>query len=127
MERMLKVLASATLVLVLEVFALAQVDDPSGRWKATLSRGDRTGVAVMTLKVAGNQVAGTLSEPSGQTLEIENGRIEDGRLTFDASASEHGGTKNIHFFGQVTAEEITLRNESNGKQGMTMTFHRVKD
>ena len=127
MERMLKVLASTTLVLVLEVFALAQVDDPSGRWKATLSRGDRTGVAVMTLKVAGNQVAGTLSEPSGQTLEIENGRIEDGRLVFDASAGDHGGTKNIHFFGQVTAGEITLHNESNGKQGMTMTFHRVQE
>jgi len=124
---MLKALASTTLVLVLEVFALAQVDDPSGRWKATLSRGDRTGVAVMTLKVAGNQVAGTLSEPSGQTLEIENGRIEDGRLVFDASASEQGGTKNIHFFGQLKAGEITLHNESNGKQGMTMTFHRVQE
>ena len=127
MERMLKVFASTTLVLVLEVFALAQVDDPSGRWKATLTRSDRTGVAVMTLKVQGTQVTGTLSEPSGQTLEIENGKIEDGRLTFDASASEHGGTKNIHFFGQVTAEEITLHNESNGKQGMTMKFHRVSD
>jgi uncharacterized protein involved in outer membrane biogenesis len=124
---MLKVLASATLVLVLEVFALAQVDDPSGRWKATLARGDRTGVAVMTLKVEGTQVIGTLSEPSGQTLEIENGKLEEGRLTFDASASEHGGTKNIHFFGQVTAGEITLHNESDGNQGMTMTFHRVQE
>ena len=127
MERMLKVLASATLVLVLEVFAFAQIGDPSGSWKATLTRGDRTGVAVLNLKVAGNQVTGTLSDPSGQTLQIKNGEIERAQLTFDVSASEHGGTKNIHFYGQVTADTITLHNESNGKQGVTMTFHKSKD
>jgi len=128
MEKLLNILARATLTMVtLAAFGFAQANDPSGRWTATLQRGDATGVAEMTLKVAGNHVTGTLSEPSGQTLQIENGVIESSQLNFDCSAGEHGGTKRIHFFGQVTADVITLHNESNGRQGITMTFHRVKD
>jgi hypothetical protein len=127
MAGMLKILASTTLtVLVLTVCGFGQVD-PSGRWTATLKRGNATGEAVMTLKVAGNQVTGTLSDPSGQILQIENAAIKDGQITFDASAEEHGRDKRIHFFGQITEDVITLHNQSNGKQGLTMTFHRIRD
>jgi hypothetical protein len=130
MKKLLKVFARAALTaLILAGLGIAQAQsaDPSGRWTATLQRGDATGVAVINLKVDGNRATGTLSDPSGQTLEMENGVFEGGKLSFNCSASEHGGTKNIHFFGQVTNDAITLHNESNGKQGLTMTFHRAKD
>ena len=40
------------------------------------------------------------------------------------NAAISGGTKKIHFFGQVTHDLITLHNESGGKQGQTMSFRR---
>jgi len=128
MEKLLNFFARVSLaMLILAMFVLAQVSDPSGRWTATLQRDDRTGVATINLKADGTHVTGTLSEPSGQTLQIENGTLEGGQLNFDCSAQEHGGTKRIHFFGQVTNDAITLHNQSNGKEGVTVTFHRVND
>ena len=80
----------------------------------------------MDVTLSGTQVTGTLSDPSGQIWQIENGRLEGNQLTFDVTASEHGGKKKIHFFGEVTTDVITLHNESRGKQGQTMSFHRIK-
>jgi hypothetical protein len=65
--------------------------------------------------------------PVRSDIAIENGAIKDCQITFDASAEEHGRDKRIHFFGQVTDDVITLHNQSNGKQGLTMTFHRTRD
>jgi hypothetical protein len=128
MEKLLNVPVRTTLaVLILTVSAFAQGDNPSGRWTAPLQRGDRSGVAVINLEVTGNHVTGTLSDPSGQTLQMENGVFEGGQLSFECFAREHGGWKRIRFFGQVTNDAITLHNESNSKQGVTMTFHKLKD
>jgi hypothetical protein len=128
MEKLLKFIVYPILTLpILSGFGFGQADDPSGRWTATLERGDRTGVAVINLKVEGNRVTGTLSDPSGQTMEMENGVIEGGQLSFDCRAREHGDTKRIHFSGQIRNDAITLRNESHGKQGRTMTFHRANN
>ena len=128
MEKLLKFLVYPILSLpILSGFGLAQAGDPSGRWTATPQRGDRTGVAVINLKVEGNRVTGTLSDPSGHTMEKENGVIEGGQLSFDCPAREHGDTERIDFAGQVTNDTITLHNESHGKQGRTMTFHRAND
>jgi hypothetical protein len=70
----------------------------------------------------GTEVTGTLSDPSGQVWEIRNGNLQGNQLTFDVTAREHGGTKNIHFFGQVEEGALTLQNESRGRPGQTMTF-----
>jgi len=116
-------LAGALLV----IDAFGEEGTLSGHWTATLKRGDRTGTATMNVVVSRNQVTGALSEPSGQTLQIENGKIEGAQLTFDVWARERGGTKPIHFFGQVADDVITLNNESRGKRGQSMRFHRVKE
>lgn len=64
--------------------------------------------------------------PSGQILQLENGKLEGSQLSFDVNAREPGGSKNIHFFGQVEGDSITMHNESNGKPGQTMVFHKLK-
>lgn len=125
MYRISKIAIRAAIVFM-AVLVFAQESELTGRWQATLKKGDRTGTSVMDLTVSGTQVTGTLSDPSGQIWQIENGKLEGDQLTFDVSAREHGGTKKIHFFGQVTNDLITLHNESRGKQGQTMSFHRVQ-
>src|SRR5215472_7220608 len=99
-------------ILVLTLSAFAQEHGPSGRWTATLTKGDRTGTANLNMSISGSAVTGTLSDPSGQVWQIENGKLDGNQLTFDVTAREHRGTKNIHFFGQVADELITLNNES---------------
>ena len=114
-------------IVILTLSAFAQESASSGRWTATLTKGDRTGTANLNMSISGTAVTGTLSDPSGQVWQIENGKLEGNQLSFDVTAREHGGTKNIHFFGQVADGLITLHNESHGKRGRTMSFRRPKD
>ena len=114
-------------IVFVAVLVFAQVSELTGRWQATLKKGDRTGTALMDVALSGTQVTGTLSDPSGQIWQIENGKLEGNQLTFDVTAREHGGTKKIHFFGEATHDLITLHNESRGKPGQTMSFHRIHD
>lgn len=125
MYRISKIAIRAAIVFM-AVLVFAQESELTGRWQATLKKGDRTGTSVMDLTVSGTQVTGTLSDPSGQIWQIENGKLEGDQLAFDVTAREHGGTKRIHFFGQVTNDLITLHNESKGKPGQTMVFHKMK-
>jgi len=63
----------------------------------------------------------------GATEEIQNGKLQGNQLVFDVIAPERGYTKNIHFRGEAGDDAITLRNESGGKEGRTLTFHRIED
>src|SRR5215469_11226292 len=119
--------ARAVAILFLTLAASAQESSLTGRWTANLKKGDRIGTATLTVGVSGNEVTGTLSDPSGQIWQLQNGKCEANQLTFDVTAREHGGTKNIHFFGQVEGDSITLHNESNGRPGQTMIFHKIMD
>ena len=119
--------ACAVAIAFLTLAAVAQESSLAGRWRATLKKGDTTGTANLMVSVSGNEVTGTLSDPSGQIWQLQNGKFEANQLTFDVTAREHGGTKNIHFFGQVEGDSITLHNESNGRPGQTMIFHKNKD
>lgn len=125
MYRISKIAITAAIVFM-AVLVFAQESELAGRWQATLKKGDRTGTSVMDLTGSGTQVTGTLSDPSGQVWQIENGKLEGDQLAFDVTAREHGGTKKVHFFGQVANDLITLHNESNGKPGQTMVFHKMK-
>ena len=119
-------IATRVAIAFMAVLVFAQESELTGQWQATLKKGDKTGTSVMDVTLSSAQVTGTLSDPSGQIWQIENGKLEGDQLTFDVSAREHGGTKKIHFFGQVTNDLITLHNESRGQQGQTMSFHRVQ-
>src|SRR5215471_13429155 len=127
MKRMLKVSAVAFSMFALALVALAQGQDVSGRWTTTLDRGRQSVTLKMDLTVSGNHVVGTIDVAPDVTAQIQNGKLEGDQLTFDISAPEHGHTKSIHFTGNVDGDAITLRNESRGKQGLTMTFHRIED
>jgi len=90
--------ACAVTILFVTLAAVAQESSLAGRWTATLKKGGRTGAASLTVRVSGNEVTGTLSDPSGQIWQLQNGKFEANQLTFDVTAREHGGAKNIHFF-----------------------------
>ena len=119
--------ACAEAILFVTLAAVAQESSLAGRWTATLKKGDKTGAANLTVSVSGNEATGTLSDPSGQIWQLQNGKFEANQLTFDVTARERGGTNNIHFFGQIEGDSITLHNESNSRPGQTMIFQKIKE
>ena len=127
MKGMLKGSAVAFSMFALALVAFAQGQDVSGRWTTTLDRGRQSMTLKMDLKVSGNHVTGTIDVAPYVTAQIQNGKLEGDQLTFDISAPEHGHTKSIHFTGNIRDGTIVLKNESRGKQGRTMTFHRIED
>jgi len=111
---------------VFACLAFVQAQDVSGRWESTLERGGRSMRSTLDLKVSDNQVTGTIDLAPEVTVQIRNGKFEGSQLTFDVTAPEHGGTKEIHFVGDVQDEVITLRNESRSRPGRTAIFQRSK-
>ena len=127
MKRILKATILALSISVLALVAFAQGKDVSGRWTTTLDRGRQSMTLKMDLKVSRNDVTGTIDVAPDVTAQIQNGKLEGNQITFDITAPEHGHTKSIHFTGDVGGDAITLRNESRGKQGRTLIFHRAAE
>lgn len=127
MKKLLRPSAITLLISLLATAAFGQANDPSGRWTSKLERGSRSMTSVMTLKLFDNQVTGTIDLAPNVSVQIRNGKLENTQLTFDVTAPEHGRTKEIHFVGEVQSDVITLRNESRGRQGRTIIYHRSKD
>ena len=125
MKRLLNILEISLAISSLAFPAFGQGKDISGLWTTTMTRGGQGRTFKMGLKVSGNHVTGTIDVVPSVAAEIQNGKLEGNQLTFDVTAPEHGRTKNIHFTGEVAGDAITLRNESNGKQGRTMIFQRA--
>jgi len=126
MKGTLRLCVAAMWFSVFACLAFGQAQDVSGRWEAKLERGGRSMRSTLDLKVSGNQVTGTIDLAPEVTVQIRNGKFEGSQLTFDVTAPEHGGTKEIHFVGDVQDEVITLRNESRSRPGRTAIFQRSK-
>jgi hypothetical protein len=78
--------AGAITILFFSLAAVTHDSSLTGRWTATLKKGDRTGTASLRLGVSGTEVTRTLSDPSGQVWEIRNGNLQGNQLTFDVTA-----------------------------------------
>jgi hypothetical protein len=81
--------------ILLTVFAAAglMAADVTGKWTGTLTtRNDageeRRGPALLELKQEGNKVTGTAGPDSGERHTIENGKAEDGNITFEIPHEE---------------------------------------
>ena len=80
------------------LLALAAVNlmaaDATGTWTGTLTRmtdeGERPGPAHLVLKQEGGKVTGTGGPDAGEQQPIENGKAENGNLTFEIPAGESG-------------------------------------
>jgi hypothetical protein len=76
--------------LFLALFAVAGLiaADATGKWSGTMTApsqdgGDRTGPALLDLKQDGAKVTGSAGPDAGERHEIQNGKAEDGILTFE--------------------------------------------
>jgi hypothetical protein len=86
-----RVYLSLALVFVFALVALAQSID--GKWEAkqTTQRGES--ITTFEFKNAGGTVTGTMTRGGGRggPVEIQNGKFEGGKLTFEISQPARGG------------------------------------
>jgi len=75
------------------VFLLAAISlvaaDATGTWTGAFTPdGQEAGPAHLMLKQEGTKLTGTAGPHAGEQLEIQNGKAEDGNLTFEVAAKD---------------------------------------
>jgi hypothetical protein len=81
-------------IVLLAATALALLGaDATGTWTGTLTPSDRdAGPAHLVLKQDGGKVTGTAGPNADEQHEIRNGKVEDGKISFDVGG-ENGVMK----------------------------------
>jgi hypothetical protein len=81
------------LVVLMMAAASLWASDATGTWNGTLTRdGREPGPALLMLKQDGAKVTGTAGPGSDEQHEIQNGKVEDGKITFEI-AQDNGSMK----------------------------------
>lgn len=125
MRNQKRLLFVSLFVLALVPPTFAQGTDLAGHWEGAIHRGSLTGKMNLDLQIAGPVFTGTLYDPSGQTLQIRNGKVVQNGFAFDVTANQHGQPKPLHFVGNLQNGVIHMHTTVNGAtDGPELTFQR---
>jgi hypothetical protein len=105
---------------------------PSGTWKQTISTNGRTSVTTYRLKLVGDKITGTIIANNGQKTPIEDGKYEDGKITFKVIRQWPNGEKgSASYTGKMSGDTIigNIEYERGGKEsgGGFWRMTRVKE
>ena len=125
MRNQKRLLFVSLFVLALVTPSFAQGPDLSGHWEGGIHRGSSTGNVKLDLQIAGSVITGTLYDPSGQTLQIRDGKVAQNGFTFDVTGDQHGQPKPLHFVGNLQNGVIHMHTAGNGAtHGPDLTLQR---
>ena len=114
----------AAFVLGTASMANAQDQTLNGHWEGTIQRGNVSGKVTVDLQQSQAELRGVLSDPSKQTLRIQNGKVEANSFSFDATAMEHGQPRLLHFVGSVSGDVIHIHTTDGKRDGPVLTLTR---
>ncbi|HYI96781.1 MAG TPA: hypothetical protein VEX68_24785 [Bryobacteraceae bacterium] len=82
-----------TLLLILFAAAGSMAADATGKWSGSLIRTsgegqEQTGPALLELKQEGTTLTGTAGPTADERHNIQNGKVEDGNITFEVPTNE---------------------------------------
>ncbi len=113
------------LMLAVVPSVFAQSTDLAGHWEGNIHRGSSIGKINLDLQIAGSVVTGSLNDPSGQTLQIRNWKVERDGFAFDVTGKQHGQPKPLHFVGNLQNSVVHLHTTGNGAvDGPKLTLQR---
>lgn len=84
----------------------ATAADATGTWSWTIQRGDNTIEQTLTLKQDGEKLTGTISGRQGNEIEIEDGKVEDGTISFKVTREFNGNTIVMTYKGELSEDTI---------------------
>ena len=113
------------LIAILTITGTLIAADVTGNWAGTVSTPKGNYPISFSFKTDGAQVQGTMLGTDGTPFKIENGKIENGNLTFAVTLNYPGKSISRTYKGVVSSDEIKFTVDSSG-QTSEFTVKRVK-
>jgi hypothetical protein len=108
--------------------AVSWASDVTGTWKGEINGPDGSMSLTYTFKQDGAKLAGTVTGPQGDPLEIQEGKVDAGKVHFVINVPMNGGMKIVND-GEIKGDnEITLQAKGDGGEpfGDPITLKRQK-
>ena len=105
----MKTILSAALVLVLGLCGLAGAQekaDPVGTWKCEYQIGEQKRTSTLTIKMDGENLAGTMSWPDQKETNLKDVKLKDGDLTFSAERVLGDNKFNVEYKFTITGDKL---------------------
>jgi hypothetical protein len=105
----MKAILSMALVLGVCGVAGAREDkkaDPVGTWKCTYEIGGQQRTATLTIKKAGDKLAGTMSWPDQKEEKLKDLKLKDGTLTYSAVRKIMGNEITVEYTLTIDGDEL---------------------
>jgi hypothetical protein len=108
-----------TAAILTVVSSLAFAADIDGKWTADVpGRGGNTQTQTLTLKASGNALTGTFEGGRGGAVDISNGTIEGGNVSFQVVREFNGNQFTQQYKGTLSSSgELTLTVSRGGGRG----------
>lgn len=95
--------------------------DVTGTWKQTFEREGRTFESTLNLKQDGEKLTGTISGRQGRETEIENGKVEGNKVSFQVTRTFNENTFTQKYEGTLEGDTIKGKVEFQGRDGQTQS------
>ncbi|HEX5105481.1 MAG TPA: hypothetical protein VFV87_16800 [Pirellulaceae bacterium] len=88
------------------------VEDPTGTWKWSVTRGDQTREQTLKLKLEGDKLTGSMPGRNNTETAIEDGSFKDNVVSFTITREFNGQKVTSKYSGTVSGDEIKGKIES---------------
>jgi len=105
----MKTILSAALVLVLGLCGRAgaqEKPDPVGTWKCEYQIGEQKRTSTLTIKMDGENLAGTMSWPDQKETNLKDVKLKDADLTFSAERVLGDNKFNVEYKFTITGDKL---------------------
>jgi len=89
--------------------------DITGTWKGDVSTPDGNSFSLTyTFQQDGAKLTGTVLSPQGDTLPLENGKVDGDKISFTVKVDMNGTAMVFASEGTINGEEIVLKTKADG-------------
>jgi hypothetical protein len=116
-------------ILFLLLATAAWAADVTGTWKGDVSTPDGNSFSLTyTFKQDGAKLTGTVLSPQGDTLPLDNGKVDGDKISFSVKVDMNGTPAVFSSDGTINGDEITLKTkaDSGDMEFPPMTIKRQK-
>lgn len=101
--------------------AESRAADATGTWKRTVERNGRTFETTLKLKQEGEKLTGTISGRQGRETEIEEGKVEGDKVSFQVTRTFNDNKFVLKYHGILEGDTIKGQVEFQNREGETQS------
>ena len=112
-------LASVAVATLVIAPAVQGADDPTGTWKWSTMFNNQTRESTLKLKLEEGKLTGAILGRGGREIPIEDGKFEDGKVSFSVTRMRGEQKFTAKYSGTVTGDTIKGTVEMQGRDGQS--------